>query len=151
MYHMIVSRIIRGLFKDLSAGEYSRALRSSRRDVHHIFAGEHAIGGERYDREAFRLWFERLFRLFPSIQFKVHDVIVKGWPWNTIVAVEWSADVTPASGPQYKNQGVHIIHLKWGRTSLVHAYEDSQAVVDACNRMAAAGIEEASAPPITNP
>jgi len=66
-----------------------------------------------------------------------------------VVAVEWMADVTPAVGERYVNQGAHFMHIRWGRVVYIHAYEDSQKVVEACRRLAASGITEAAAAPIT--
>jgi hypothetical protein len=67
---------------------------------------------------------------FPASAFEVREVLVKGWPWYTVAAVEWRADVMPA-GPCYVNEGVHVVHLRWGRVVSVHAYENSQAVAEA--------------------
>jgi ketosteroid isomerase-like protein len=73
---------------------------------------------------------------------------VAGPPWNLTVTVQWRADVVPRVGPEYVNVGAHVIHIRRGRVVCVHAYEDSQAVADACAVMAAHGIVEAAAPPI---
>jgi hypothetical protein len=75
MYHAIVARMVR------------RA-----ENVHHAFAGDHPLGGERHSR----------------------------------------------------------IHIRWGRAVYVHAYENSQAVEDACRHMAANGVAEAAAAPVTD-
>lgn len=66
------------------------------------------------------------------------------------VTVEWRAHVTPAVGHPYVNTGVHVIRLRAARVVALHAYEDSQAVVAALGVMAAAGVEEAAAAPITS-
>jgi ketosteroid isomerase-like protein len=150
VYHAIVRRMVRRNFDRLSEGDYSTVLRGVSPDVHHVFAGRHPLAGERRSREAFRQWFERLFRLFPVLRFEVRDIVVKGGPWRTVAAVEWKAHVTPAVGPSYINEAAHIIHLRWGRAVYVHAYEDSQAVAEACRRMADSGVEEARAEPITD-
>ncbi len=64
--------------------------------------------------------------------------------------VEWTAEVTPAVGPSYRNVGAHVLRIRRGKVSEFLAYEDSQAVADACAVMAEAGITEATAPPITS-
>jgi ketosteroid isomerase-like protein len=150
MYGALVRRRIRRVFARLSMGDYEYALAGLHEDVHHRFAGDHPVGGERHDRGSVRLWFERLFRLFPELRFTVTDVAVSGWPWDLTVTVEWRADVTPASGPPYVNVGAHVLRIRRGRVACLHAYEDSQAVAEACARMAARGIAEAAAPPITS-
>lgn len=150
MYNLLVRPRVVGVFDHLSHGDYEYALRGLAPNVHHRFAGQHPLGGERQDRDAVRLWFERLFRLFPSLQFTVRNVRVSGWPWDVWVAVEWVADVTPAAGNAYRNVGAHVMRIKRGKVIHLHAYEDSQAVADACTVMAAAGIEEAAAEPIVS-
>jgi ketosteroid isomerase-like protein len=150
VYRLLAARRVRHVFDRLSAGDYETALAGLAADVHHRFAGDHPLGGERHDREAVRRWFERLFRLFPDLRFTVSRTAVSGWPWDLTVTVEWRADVTPALGPAYVNVGAHVLRVRRGRVTCLHAYEDSQAVVAACARMAAGGIGEATAAPVVS-
>lgn len=150
VYHALVRRTVRRVFDNLSRGDYPAVLSGVAADVHHVFAGDHPLGGERHTKEAMERWFERLYRLFPSLSFEVKDVIAKGWPWNTVVAVEWLAGVTPQDGEPYVNEAAHLLRIRWGRVVYIHAYEDSQKVADACRRMAGKGIEEAAAAPLTD-
>jgi ketosteroid isomerase-like protein len=87
---------------------------------------------------------------FPSLAFEVHRVSSRGFPWNTWVAVEWTDRATAADGEPYENHGAHWIRLRWFKATHVHAYLDTQVVEHACRRMAANGIEEAAASPITD-
>ena len=66
-------------------------------------------------REALRQWFERLGRLAPTLQLTVHDVWVKGGPWNTIVIIRWYAGQDLPGGSPYNNHGVHVIRMRWGK------------------------------------
>jgi ketosteroid isomerase-like protein len=150
VYQVLAARRVRRVFERLSAGDYETALAGLAPDVHHRFAGNHALGGERHDADAVRRWFERLFRLFPRLTFTVTDVAVSGWPWSMTVTVQWRADVVPRIGPEYVNVGAHVLRVRRGRVACLHAYEDSQAVAEACALMAAQGIEEAGAAPITS-
>jgi ketosteroid isomerase-like protein len=150
MYQRLVRGRIVSVFDHLSDGDYEYALRGLTPKVHHRFAGHHPLGGERTDREAVRSWFERLYRLFPRLQFTVHRTGASGWPWDLRVFVEWTAEVTPAVGPSYQNVGAHVLRIRRGKVSEFLAYEDSQAVAEACALMAQAGIDEAAAPPITS-
>lgn len=150
MYHAIVRRRARGIFGSVSEADFPSVLRSVTDDVHHVFAGDHALGGERHSKEALELWFERLHRLFPDLSVDVKEVTAKGWPWRTVVALEWTARATFRDGEPYRNAGAHVVRMRWGRAAYIHAYEDSQRVADACRRLAESGIEEAAAPPITS-
>jgi ketosteroid isomerase-like protein len=150
VYHAIVRRRIRGVFESLNRGDWRTPLSDTADDVHHVFPGDHALGGERHSREALERWFERLFRLFPEPRFEVRRVAARGWPWSTWVAVQWVDQVAPANGERYLNQGSHWVHVRWGKVTAIHAYLDSQRVADACREMAGRGVEEAAAPPIVD-
>jgi ketosteroid isomerase-like protein len=150
MYHAVVRRQARAVFERLSAGEWRSTLSNLADDVHHVFPGDHPLGGERHSRAAVARWFERLDRLFPRHEFEVERVVSRGWPGNTWVAVQWIARLEPQVGEPYRNHGAHWINLRWGRVVAFHAYLDTQLVADACAHMAAHGVEEASAPPIVD-
>jgi ketosteroid isomerase-like protein len=150
MYRAFVRRRVSGIFDALSRGDYEVALAGMADDVHHVFAGESPLGGERHSREAVRAWFERLFRLYEELRFDVGRVTVSGPPWNIVVGVEWLGHVRPKVGKPYDNEGFHIINIRRGKVAYFHAYEDSQKVADACRQMAVAGIAEAAAPPIVS-
>ena len=117
-------------------------------DVHHVFPGDNAIGGERHSREAMERWFERLYRLIPEIEFELKNVADRGWPWDMIVAVEWSDRGKAADGVPYENEGAHWIRLRRGKATYIHAFLDTEKVTEICDRMAASGVDEAGAEPI---
>jgi ketosteroid isomerase-like protein len=150
MYHAIVRRKARGVFEHLSRGEWEKTTADLAEDVVHTFPGDHPLGGTRHTRAAMERWFERLFRLYPELQFEVKRVVAKGWPWDTWVAVEWRDHGKAADGEPYENEGAHWLRLRWGKGVYVHAYLDTAVVAESCRRMAAAGIEEASAAPIVD-
>ena len=150
MYHAMVRRQIRSAFDHLSSGDWAWLVDRMTEDPHHVFPGDHPLGGERHTRAAVILWFERLTSLFPGHEFEVQRVVSQGWPWSAWVAVEWTAVLRPRAGEPYTNSGAHWIHLRWGKVTQFHAYLDTQLIADACKGMASAGIEEASASPITD-
>ena len=150
MYHALVRRRTAEMFQRLSRGDWDAMLAGLREDVHHVFPGDHPLGGERHTREAVARWFERLGRLFPGHDFEVHRVISGGWPWSTWIAVQWTARLSPQEGTPYFNEGTHWIHLRWGKATYFHAYLDTERVADACYEMTRRGVEEAGAPPITD-
>tara|TARA_A100001015_G_C14789588_1_gene632476 strand:+ start:320 stop:769 length:450 start_codon:yes stop_codon:yes gene_type:complete len=149
MYHSIVKSIIKRNFDALTDGNFDVLLQTVADDVDHTFLGHSAIGGQRKSKEKLRLWFERLFRLFPNLSFTVQNIIVTGFPWHTRIAAEWEAEVTPKSGTPYTNTGVHMITLKWGKAVKIKAYENAELVANACNTMLDNGIKEAGAEQIT--
>ena len=149
VYQMIVRKKVTAVFERLNQGDYEYALSGVGGTIHHRFAGEHCLGGERTSVTTMRLWFQRLFRMFPNLHFEMHSIAVSGAPWDTTVVVEWTDRATPADGTEYVNTGAHVIRMRWGRVVSIHAYLDTQVLMDTLNRMALSGIEEAHAPPIT--
>lgn len=147
-YRYAVERVVRFAFARLSAGDYQTLLMACASDVEHTFAGEHALGGTRHSKEGLEHWFERLFRLFPGLDFEVKRVLVRGWPWRTVAMVEWVDRARPADGVPYVNEGAHVLRFSWGRLVSLRAYLDTQKVEEVCERLAGEGVEEAAAPPI---
>jgi ketosteroid isomerase-like protein len=123
-------------------------MRSISPGVHHCFGGDHAIGGERHDREALRRWFERLARVLPNLHLKINNIWVQGWPWHTMVFVQWDGTATLLNGDGYFQHAIHVITLRWGKIAALDVFEDSQAVDRALLAQAAAGLGEAAAEPI---
>lgn len=150
MFSRLVRARIATSFAAAGRGDTETLARGLAPDVHHRFAGDHALGGERHDRPAVIAWAQRLHRLFPELVFDVDRVTATGFPWAPTVIVEWRAHVTPVVGPSYVDTGVHVIRLRAARVVALHASEDSQAVAAALGVMAAAGVEEASAAPLSS-
>ena len=150
MYHAIVRRKLRRVFDDLNQGRYEGVLQDLAPRFEHVFFGPHTLGGVRHTVQTYRLWFERLFRLFPNIHFEVKNILVQGWPWNTVAAVEWVDQLTTRDGQLQQNAGVHIIRLRWGRVFEIRIYHDTHKLAEVCQRQAANGLEEAVAAQIVD-
>ena len=149
MYKAIARRKAQANFDALSRGEWKSTLKDVAPDVHHVFPGDNAIGGERHSREAVGRWFERLYRLIPDLHFEVRRISVRGWPWDMMVAIEWTDQGHASDGVAYENQGAHWIRLRRGKATYIHAYLDTEKVTAICDRLAQAGVAEASAEPIS--
>jgi ketosteroid isomerase-like protein len=149
MYKSIARRKARGVFEALSRGEWESTLKDVAPDVHHVFPGDNAFGGERHSREAMERWFGRLYRLIPEIHFEVRRIAVKGWPWDMMVAVEWADHGHASDGVAYENEGAHWIRLRRGKATYIHAYLDTEKLSAICDRLAQTGVTEASAEPIS--
>ena len=149
MYKAIARRKARGVFESLSRGDWKAAIDDVADDVHHVFPGDNAIGGERHSKQAMERWFERVYRLIPDLQFEVREIAVKGWPWDMKVAVEWADHGHASDGVPYENEGAHWIRLRRRKAVYIHAYLDAEKVTEICRRLAEDGVEEAAAAPIT--
>lgn len=150
MYHSIVKQIARKNFLRVNKNDFDALLKDCVPNVHHRFGGHHALGGERHDREALGRWFARLGRLGKHLTITVEDVWVKGLPHDTTIIVRWSATDQIPDGLPYRNRGVHIVKMRWGKIVDIDAHEDSQAVAEGLKRQAALGVEEASAAEIVS-
>ncbi len=150
MYHSIVRRIARKNFESVNRKDYDAVLAGCAPNIRHRFAGVHALGGTRHDREALARWFGRLSRVMPTLPLTVQDVWVKGWPPNTLVIMRWEATATLADGSAYRNRGVHLISMSWGKVFDIDVHEDSQIVAASLLLQAENGIPEAAAEPIVS-
>jgi ketosteroid isomerase-like protein len=150
MYKTIAKRKARGTFEKLSAGDWRGTLKDIAPDVHHVFPGDNALGGERHSREAMARWLDRVYTVLPGLRFDVKHVAVRGWPWDLWVGIEWTDQADPADGVPYHNEGAHWINVVRGKAKYIHAYLDTEEVTATCERLAAAGVAEAAAPPITD-
>jgi ketosteroid isomerase-like protein len=83
----------------------------------HVFIGDTALGGTRRTLSWTRAWYERLYRLLPDITFDVRRVSVSGPPWNTRVVAEWRETNSGTDGVCASAEGVHVLHLAWGRAT----------------------------------
>ena len=148
LYRAIVKSRIRQSFDHVNNRRWDELLGSIAPDVDHRFLGAHAIGGQRHDREALRRWFERLARVLPNLRLEIRHIWVQGWPWHTMVFVQWDGAATLLDGGPYRQHAIHVITLKWGKIHALDVFEDSQEISRALDVQAAAGLEEAAAEPI---
>jgi ketosteroid isomerase-like protein len=149
MYHTVVRAQIKKLFSELNKGNYEPILGACAPTFEHWFVGKsHALAGRRTSIAVTRSWYERLFNIFPNIQFELHQVLVTGWPWNTVVAVEWSDYYTLFNGEKRQNCGVHLIRLKWGKGTSVRIYCDTQLLQENLAIQHRGGVQEAAASPL---
>jgi ketosteroid isomerase-like protein len=135
-------------FAALSQRDPDTLLARCSEDMTHVFAGDHALGGTRRSKAAFASWIERLYRLFPVLEFRPREIFVRGPPWNTTVAVLWTDRGEAADGAAYENAGAHELRLAWGRLTSLRAHLDTQRLSATLDRMARNGLDEAAAAPI---
>ncbi|WP_433003104.1 nuclear transport factor 2 family protein [Kribbella sp. CA-294648] len=150
MYHRFVAGRVRQAFAEISAGNTEAMVSGMAPTFTYRFYGDHALSGERHTREALRRWWARCQRLLPETRFDVQDVLVAGWPWDTRVATAVTVDVGLADGTRYQNVVHQFLRMRWGKITEVRTLEDTAVLERTLDRLAAAGIEEAHAAPITD-
>lgn len=145
MYHATVRRIVCDTYSALSRGDYEQVLRSFARDAVLSFPGDHVLSGTFEGPDAIREWFERLYAVFPDLGFEPKIILVKGYPWETVIAARFTVTATLSSGRPYVNHGMQFLRLRWGRVVEDSVYEDTQLLAAALAEIAASGTSEAGA------
>jgi ketosteroid isomerase-like protein len=150
MYHTIVRQRVLKLFAAVNRGDAEPVLNAFAPRFEHIFLGDTALGGARRTLRSTRAWYERLYRLLPDITFDLRRVSVSGAPWNTVVVAEWRETNSGTDGVRTSAEGVHVLHLAWGRATRLIICPDTMKLRATLERLAAAGNAEALASPIVD-
>ena len=153
MYRMIVAQKIRASWREVQRRNPAAVVDQFAPDFEYRFVGEHALGGVRRTRASQLAWFDRLFRVFPSIEFTLRDVIVTGPPWRTRAAVLLDVCIPGERGytddePVWRNEIMQTVELRWGRITRIVTMTDTQREVALLRRLAEGGMAEAAAAPI---
>lgn len=144
--NILKNKIVDG-FAEFSQGNYKPLLDLYADAGYQRFAGEHALGGARRGKDKVKQWFERFMRLLPS-KFIIQHVYVTGWPWNTVATVQFEDYVSPDGVDPYKNRGVMIAKIRWGKAVEVDIYVDTKMISEALDKLAENGVAEAGLEPI---
>jgi ketosteroid isomerase-like protein len=152
IYRAIVRAKVMRLFAKANAGNWNAIVDNLAPTFRYRFVGETPLGGTRTTHDAMRLWFQRLYRLFPGAQFQVRNIVVEGMPWRTTIMtyVEIHGTSPNASGTAapYQNEFMQRMTLRWGRITDVVTLEDTQRFVNALPALASSGFADAVLPPI---
>jgi len=150
MYNSIIKYNIKKAFQFVNDHNYADVAKGLSPTIRHHFSGDHALGGTRHNLAAVNEWFERVGRVFPDLKLTITNIVVKGWPNNTLTIVQWTAAAPLVDGDAYSNHGVHFVKIKWGKITDMTVYEDSQAVANALAKQYESGIKEAKAEQIVS-
>jgi ketosteroid isomerase-like protein len=153
-YRAIVRRQVRRLFAEANRGNWAAIVDGLAPKFSYRFVGETPLGGTRQTHHAMRLWFERLYRLFPGSKFVPEAIVVEGPPWHTVIMTYVKIQGT-LPGPNgtsvlYENEFMQKMVLCWGRIVSVLTLEDTQRFERVLPGLAAAGIADATAVPIVD-
>jgi ketosteroid isomerase-like protein len=155
MYRTIVRRRVLSLFAEANRGNWQAIVDSLGPNFIYRFIGDTPLGGTRTTKPAMQAWFKRVYRLVPDAQFDPQMVVVEGAAWNTRVMtyVKFRGTLPTVSGvpgAPYENDVMQLMRLRWGRITSVTTLEDTQRFVAILPVLAASGIADASAGPITD-
>lgn len=150
MYKYFVKRNLLKSFKVINEGNYEFVTKQFRdHDVSHWFSGEnHPLAGKRTTKESIILWYERLARLMPDLNFVIEKISISGCPSKTVAMLEWSDTLSDPSGKKYSNRGVHVITISWGKVTSLEVFCDTKYLLGYFEALKELGVDEASSDPI---
>jgi ketosteroid isomerase-like protein len=148
MYRTFVRRRITSLFAKANRGEWQAIIDGLSPNFVYRFIGDTPLGGTRTKRSSMKAWFERIYRLVPDAKLTPQVIVVEGPPWNTRIMTYVKFNGTLPAGAPYENEVMQLLRLRWGRITSVLTIEDTKRFADILPQLAAAGIAEATAPPI---
>jgi ketosteroid isomerase-like protein len=131
MYHAIVRSFARKTFRRLNEGDLDRFLTVFGPDSTFCFLGDHELGGERRGLEEIRPLFEHMLVRFPDLRIEPITMIVRGWPWNTLMATRFRVLAHLPDGTPYRNEGMQFLRLRWGKVVEDRLYEDTAVLANA--------------------
>ncbi len=139
MYKAIVRMMVRRNVAHLNAGNATPMLKMASRDIELRFPGDNSWstmfrpvtkGREPHAThrglDECRAFADRFAA--NRIQFKLEDILVNGWPWNTRVAMRLQSFLPTDDGDRYNNRAVAVLELKWGKLVAWEDYEDTERV-----------------------
>lgn len=152
MYSLIVKSMVRDSYRlfnhrkiEALLDRYSLPMPNG-----HIFSGRHALAGTRHTRDAILTWASRVFALFPDLYVHPRRVWVSGWPWRTFIAVEWADYAMLKNGDRFRNEGVQVAEIRWGKVVGTKWYVDTQHAAETMEQLSAEGVPDATAAPIVD-
>jgi ketosteroid isomerase-like protein len=137
-------RYLNGL-ATVERGDFDALLSHFAEDCRLVFVGDTSLGAELRGRANLRRWFERFRRLLPEPTFHVQRLLINGPPWDQRLAAYVLIRSTVAGEP-YQNQFAHFLTIRWGKVHDDVILEDTQTWARASERLADAGITEATEP-----
>lgn len=149
VYKRIVASKVRRTFDEINRGNTTAMTDGLAPTFTYLFHGDSALGGRRTTRAAVDRWWSRIGRLLPDAHFTVHDVVVQGHPGHTKVATRVEVTAHP-NGEDYTNVFMQHMTLRFGRVTSVETLEDTARLDRLLQRLAGAGLAEASAAPIVD-
>jgi SnoaL-like domain len=155
MYKMIVRSRLRRLYCGVGNGNWQPIVDNLADTFVYRFIGDTPLGGTRRTKSAMEAWWTRILTLCPGAELVPQRIVVEGWPWNTTVMtyVHFNAMIPGPGGKgrvPYQNEVMQLMTLRWGRITDILTIEDTQRFARILPDLAAAGIVEASAGPISD-
>jgi ketosteroid isomerase-like protein len=122
VYAWLVGRMIRHGYQQAVAGEPRLLMTLAADDIEFVFPGQNSFAGTCVGKEQVASWMQRFASLRPD--FRVHDVLVSGPPWDMRIGVRFS----DAIGDDYINQGMEYLRVRRGRLRQLQVFCDTEEI-----------------------
>jgi ketosteroid isomerase-like protein len=117
--------VMRWAYGCINEGRPEPVLRLISDDIVFTFPGDNRWGRTYRGKHALESFMRELYSL--GLTFTVHDVLVKGWPWNMTVAVVISDEARGPDGElTYSNRAVEVWKARWTKIVSGELFEDTQ-------------------------
>jgi ketosteroid isomerase-like protein len=117
--------LLRWVYRNVNEGKVEPILKLVRSDAVFVFPGANRWGRTYRGKTELEGFVRELVAL--GLQFEVHDVVVKGWPWNMTIYSLISDRATDADGRvTYENRAVEIWKARWGLIASGEVFEDTE-------------------------
>ena len=122
VYAWLIGRMIRTGYAQAVTGQLKMLMALAADDVEFVFPGRNSFAGKLRGKSELTTWMSRFASLRPD--FRIHDVVVSGPPWNMRVAVRFS----DAIDDDYRNEGVEYLRLRRGRLRSIEVFADTERI-----------------------
>jgi ketosteroid isomerase-like protein len=125
MLSWLAGLLLRWVYGQVNAGNVEAVVKLLHDDVEFVFPGNNRWSGTYRGKADMRAFAQGLVDL--GLQFRVHDVVAKGWPWNMTVMVVISDQATDTDGTvAYSNRAVEVWKARWGKIVSGELFEDTE-------------------------
>src|SRR4051812_13047451 len=122
MVAWFVKRVLQVAYRQVCEGRPVLVGVLATSDVEFVFPGDNSFAGTYRGKAQLMAWLRRFGSLQP--QFRVQEVTVGGWPRDMCVAMRF----TDAIGDDYRNEGIELIRMTWGRVRRVQVFLDTERI-----------------------
>jgi hypothetical protein len=125
MLNWLAKRLVERSFDALNKGDVGPAMALMADDVRMSFPGTSSWSGEYRGRAAVEGFARRVVE--HGLKYRVHDVLIKGPPWNMTMVYLISDEARDAEGTViYSNRAVEYLKLRWFKVYDQEIFEDTE-------------------------
>src|SRR4051794_27309683 len=125
MLNYLAKRMVQRGFAAMNRGDVTAVLLMMTHDVRLIFPGTSSWSGEYRGKAEVERFTRRIAQ--HGLQYRVHDVLIKGPLWNMTLVYVISDEARDAAGNViYSNRAVEYCKLRWFKIYEQEVFEDTE-------------------------